>query len=229
MAASTVYTKLDSMTTYTSTKTATSYLIRTITSTSTTVVTATSVLRFNGLTYRQYFIIDNADTYNPVFNVSEVQSQTPSHSGNTSDVNLQTFGSGVTYYLTLSDGYRFNCSQAALVMQGYFVAPSTANYTFTTDSSLVDNWNILWTGPAAYTWKNGMYAYEASRTGKPVTYITGTTRLTMNMGDAVPMTFLFANGGYPGRSVYNFYTTDGKYSGNPTRYMVQPCPNSPFQ
>lgn len=84
-------------------------------------------------------------------------------------------------------------------MQGFFIARQTGTYVFVSSENTVDNWGYMWIGDNAYSaWDDSNTAFKSSRTGSP--YVTGSTSIQLNAGDAVPITYLWANGGGVGRS-----------------------------
>ncbi|OMP88075.1 hypothetical protein BK809_0002832 [Diplodia seriata] len=111
-------------------------------------------------------------------------------------------------------------------MQGFFVAQATGTYTISTSADYIDNYGYLWTGDAAYTWTDGTTAYAATRTGGG--YFGGSTSITMNAGDAVPMTWLWANGGGVGRSHFVITTPSGSSVTDTTGYFAPACDSSIF-
>lgn len=108
-------------------------------------------------------------------------------------------------------------------MQGYFIASEAGTYTFSSSSANVDNWNYVWAGDVAYSaWDDSNVLYAASRTG-PGPYINGSGTVILDAGDAIPMTFLWANGGGVGRSDVEITTPDGTTYTDSTGFFTPAC------
>lgn len=203
----------------------------TTTTSTTTTLTAyaqATTIASNGIAYRKYTHSYNADLTASGFTSSAFKSLTPDWSGVLQSITFSTpnWSSG-SQYLTLSDHAAFLATQAALLLQGFFIAKETGTYTLTSSSSYIDNWGYLWTGDAAYSsWSDSNTAYQASRTNAG--YITGTTTVTLNAGDAIPLAFLWANGGGVGQSYLTVKTPSGATTTDSTGYFVQACSSSVF-
>ncbi|KAF4310873.1 hypothetical protein GTA08_BOTSDO13428 [Botryosphaeria dothidea] len=212
-------------TTETSANTITDYTTTTTTTTSTVYATATTISA-SGLTFRKYTHSFNANSANSGFTPSYFKTASVDFTGSLQDVDFSTpnWPSGSTY-LTL-DGNYFDSSQAAVLMQGFFVAQATGTYTISTSASYIDNYGYLWTGDAAYTWTDDTTAYAATRTGAG--YYGGSTTITMNAGDAIPMTWLWANGGGVGQSHFVITTPSGSSTTDSTGYFAPACSSSVF-
>lgn len=109
----------------------------------------------------------------------------------------------------------------AVLFQGFFIDQETGEYRFMTNSGSdkrrrtenrvswdgVDNWAYLWPGEKAYyDWDQSNWDYEAfyllNDTDNQNNWATkdGNFTVTMREGDAIPITYLWANGGGTGRS-----------------------------
>ncbi|KAF5670337.1 hypothetical protein FCIRC_8975 [Fusarium circinatum] len=112
--------------------------------------------------------------------------------------------------LTLGSSDTFDPSQAALLCNAYFHAKETGTYTFTIPND-IDNWGYLWVKDAAYTWNSGAWAIEGTRTGSnPALWNSGSYEVQLNKGDAIPFTYLWANGGGCGISDLRVTTLSGE-------------------
>ncbi|KAK9769756.1 hypothetical protein SCAR479_13539 [Seiridium cardinale] len=179
----------------------------TITTTLTAYAEATTIAS-NGIAYRKYTHSYDANSASSRFTSSTFKSLTPDWSG---VLQLLTFSTpnwpSGSQYLTLADHSAFLASQAA--------------------RDYIDNWGYLWTGDASYsTWSDSNTAYQASRTGAG--YTTGTTTVTLNAGDAIPLAFLWANGGGVAESYFTVTTPSGSSTTDTTGYFVQACSSSVF-
>ncbi|KAL1646946.1 hypothetical protein SLS58_003083 [Diplodia intermedia] len=211
--------------TETSTNTITDFTTTTTTTTTTVYATATSITA-SGLTYRKYTHSFNANLAASGFTPSYFKTASVDFSGSLQNLDFSTpnWPSGNSY-LTI-DGHYFASDQAAILMQGFFVARATGTYTISTSPDYIDNYGYLWTGDAAYTWTDGTTAYAATRTGGG--YFGGSTSIAMNAGDAVPVTWLWANGGGVGRSHFVITTPSGSSVADTTGYFAPACDSSIF-
>ncbi|KAL1618797.1 hypothetical protein SLS56_010400 [Neofusicoccum ribis] len=213
-------------TTETSTNTITDYSTTTTTTTTTVYATATTIST-GGLSYRKYTHSYNADSSSSGFTPSYFKTASVDFSGSSVqnlDFSTPNWPSG-SAYLTF-DSHYFESSQAAILLQGFFVAQATGTYTISTSSSYIDNYGYLWTGDAAYSWADNTAAYAATRTGAG--YYGGSTSITMNAGDAIPMTWLWANGGGVGRSHFVITTPSGSSVSDTTGYFAAACSSTVF-
>ncbi|KAF7558200.1 hypothetical protein G7Z17_g12 [Cylindrodendrum hubeiense] len=213
----------------------TSLTTSTVTTTSTTTLTAhavaTSIVTSgNGLAYRKYthtYNARNTDSANS-FTSTFFKGMTPDFRGNLKSLTFSTAGwpSG-TSILTLSDGQSFNAGQAAMLFNGFFVARETGYYTFSSSGSYIDNWGYLWTGDKAYRdWNDGNADFKASRIAEP--YVSGSVRIWMNKGDAIPLTWLWVNGGTKGQSYFAITTPSGSTTTDASGYFASYCSSSLF-
>lgn len=89
----------------------------------------------------------------------------------------------------------FDPSQAALVVNAYFYAKETGKYKFKVPDT-IDNWGYLWLRDAAYTWDTSAWAIQGTRTGSnPNLWKGGSYEIELKKSDAIPFTYLWANGG----------------------------------
>lgn len=210
-------------TTVTSTNTITDISTLTTTTTSTAYATATIVAP-SYLHYTKYTHNYDAGSTSSGFTSTYFQTATPDIVGALQDISFETanWPSGTTY-LTLPGNAEFDSSYAGVVMQGFFVAPEAGIYTFSSSSSYVDNWGYVWAGDVAYSeWDDGNVLYAASRTGSGP-YLGGSGTVTLDAGDAIPMTFLWANGGGVGRSDFEITTPDGTTYTDSTGFFAPAC------
>jgi hypothetical protein len=97
--------------------------------------------------------------------------------------------------MTLPGSGTFDTSQAALLVNAYFYAKETGTYTFSVPDT-IDNWGYLWLRDAAYTWDSGAWAIQGTRTGQNAAlWKGGWYQIQLKKGDAIPFTYLWANGG----------------------------------
>ncbi|KAI3321025.1 GLEYA domain-containing protein [Xylariaceae sp. AK1471] len=211
--------------TYTETSTHTESTTTTTTTTLTAFAEATTIAS-SGLMYRKYTHPYDANLVASGFTSSAFKSLTPDWRGVIHALTFDDYTTGGVY-LTIEGHAAFDATQAAILAQGFFLAKETGTYTLTSSKDTIDNWGYLWTGDVAYSaWDDSNTAYQSSRTGAP--YVTGTTTLTLNAGDAIPLTWLFANGGGPAQSVFTIITPSGASTSDTTSYFVQACSASIF-
>ncbi|ETS84401.1 hypothetical protein PFICI_02426 [Pestalotiopsis fici W106-1] len=217
--------------TETATSTATNTQTETVTTTSTTTLTAyaeATTIASNGIAYRKYTHSYNADSSSSGYTSSAFKSLTPDWSGVLQSLTFNTPNwSGGSQYLTLSDHSAFLATQAALLLQGFFIAKQTGTYTFSSSKDYIDNWGYLWTGDVAYsTWSDSNTNFQASRTGAG--YYGGSYSVTLNAGDAIPLAWLWANGGGVSQSYFKLTSPDGTSTTDTSGFFVQACSSSVF-
>ncbi|KAH7121649.1 GLEYA domain-containing protein [Dactylonectria macrodidyma] len=220
---------VDITTTTIATSTDTTTLIETTTSTTTeTAYAVATTIASNGIAYRKYTHSYNADTEGNGFTSSYFKGLTAELSGTIQSLDFSTpnWPSG-SETLTLSDGNSFASGYSALLFNGFFIAKESGTYTISTSSDYIDNWGYLWTGDNAYSaWSDSNTNYQASRT--EAGYIGGSTTLTLNKGDAIPLTWLWANGGGVGRSHFQIKTPGGSTLTSTSGYFVKACDSGIF-
>ncbi|KAH6995294.1 GLEYA domain-containing protein [Ilyonectria destructans] len=220
---------VDITTTTAATSTETTTLTETTTSTTTEIAYAVATtIASNGIAYRKYTHSFNADSVNSGFTSSFFKGKTAEFSGTIQDLNFATpnWPSG-SETLTISDGRSFASGYAALLFNGFFIARESGTYTISTSSGFIDNFGYLWTGDNAYSdWSDSNTVYQASRT--QAAYIGGSTTLTMHQGDAIPLTWLWANGGGVGRSHFQIRTPSGQTLSTTGNYFVKACDSGIF-
>lgn len=202
--------------------------VTTTTTTLTAYAEATTIASSNGVAYRKYTHSFDANLAVTGFTSSYFKTLTPDWTGFQRSLTFSTPNwSGGSSYLTLSDHSAFLASQAAIMLQGFFVARQTGTYTFSSSRDYIDNWGYLWLGDAAYsTWSDSNTAFQASRTGAG--YITGITTVTLNEGDAIPLAWLWANGGGVSQSYFQVTSPDGTSTTDTSEYFVQACSSGVF-
>jgi hypothetical protein len=209
---------------HTETDIVTSTSSATTTETITAYATATTIAS-NGVKYRAYTHTFNANVQNSGFTSPFFKSQSPNFSGILPSLTFSTpnWPNGNTQ-LKLSDRpTSFASDQSAILMQGFFIAQESGTYRVLTRSETIDNWGYLWVGDVAYSnWDDGNAAFKASRVASGP-YISGETSLKMSKGDAVPWTYLWANGGGVGQNLVQIVSPSGKISTDHTGYFVQAC------
>ncbi|KAK6069012.1 hypothetical protein SCUP515_09217 [Seiridium cupressi] len=197
----------------------------TIFSTVTQTATATATqLSPNGLKFGTFTHAFNNDDTVDEADPSYFKGKTPEHSGVIEDLN---FSSGQSSQINIGGQVIPSAFQAVLA-QGYFLARTVGTYTFTTSGDIVDNWVFLWHGNAAYSnWDKNNTDYE-SFGGRPEPNVDGSLTLTLDAGDAVPITFLWLNGAGQGTSNLYITTPEGQTFTNTTGWFIQACSNSTF-
>ncbi|EXM12444.1 hypothetical protein FOTG_19056, partial [Fusarium oxysporum f. sp. vasinfectum 25433] len=78
---------------------------------------------------------------------------------------------------------------------------------------LFDNWGYFWLGDASYSWDSNSWVIEGSFSGPNPAALWktgGSYQVNLNKGDAIPFTYLWANGGGPGGSNLSVKTPSGK-------------------
>lgn len=162
------------------------------------------------------------------FTSSYFKGLTPDFSGTLQDIDFSSpdWPSSDTT-LSLPGQAPFDASQAAILAQGFFVAAETGTYVLSSSSDDIDNWGYLWTGDVAYLeWDDSNTDFQASRTGAG--YYGGSTPLVMNAGDAIPLTWLWANGGGAAQSYFAITSPDGSTVTDTTGFFVQECSSEVF-
>ncbi|RBR09635.1 uncharacterized protein FIESC28_09747 [Fusarium coffeatum] len=210
--------------TTTSVSTSTSTVTEKRTVTSTAWIVETTFAYNNNMAYRRYSSTFNAYVFNNGFTTTWFKSQTPLFSGYTTTF---TFASRGTF--TLSNGDSFDSGPAALLYNAYFYAKETGKYKFSI-AETIDNWGYLWVNDAAYTWNQGAWAIEGRRTGSdPTLWKSGSYEINLNKGDAIPFTYLWANGGGRGNNDMTVIAPSGRSIPGMQGSTVQACNRGRFQ
>jgi len=203
---------------------------KTVTTTTTSTVgsTATSVVP-NGLVYKKF--TSPFDGYQTAsgWTANRFKGNKADFTGVWNSLNFMTPywpSMSVDPTLQLDQAAPFDASQAALLFQGFFIAPQTGTYTFTVPAENNDNFAQLWTGASALTWADNASAFKAVRTA--TTSSIGQTTVSLNAGDAMPFSYLWANGGGAGRSAFNIVLPDGSSPTDFSSLFVQPCNSNVF-
>ncbi|PNP81243.1 hypothetical protein FNYG_05275 [Fusarium nygamai] len=191
------------------TTTSVSVFTSTVTEKKTSAVTAwvveTTFADNNDIAYRRFRCPFNADVYNDGFTTNFFKNKPVLSSGN-----AQTLQFGACNSLTIPGSGTFDASQSALLFNAYFYAKETGMYTFTVPDT-IDNWGYLWVKDAAYTWNSGAWAIEGTRTGQnPGLWKGGSYQIQLKKGDAIPFTYLWANGGGCAGNDLSVKTPSGK-------------------
>ncbi|QPC64296.1 hypothetical protein HYE67_006527 [Fusarium culmorum] len=164
------------------------------TSTVTGWVVETTFADNNDIAYRRYNCRFNANLYDDGFTTDQFKKESVLASGY-----MQTlqFGSCNSYKVLNKNAKVdvFDPSQAALVVNAYFYAKETGKYKFNVLDT-IDNWGYLWLRDAAYTWDSGAWAIQDTGTGSNPNLWKGESHeIELKKGDAIPFTYLWANGG----------------------------------
>ncbi|CZR41631.1 uncharacterized protein FPRO_11220 [Fusarium proliferatum ET1] len=175
------------------------------TSTVTAWVVETTFADNNDIAYRRFNCPFNANVYDDGFTTNYFKGKNPLSSGYT-----DTFQFGTCNTLTLPGSGTFDPSQAALLFNAYFYAKETGTYTFSVPDT-IDNWGYLWVKDAAYTWSYGAWAIQGTRTGQnSALWKGGSYQIQLKKGDAIPFTYLWANGGGCAGNDLSVRTPSGK-------------------
>ncbi|KAJ4177548.1 hypothetical protein NW755_013791 [Fusarium falciforme] len=197
----------------------------TVTEKKTTTVTAYVVettFAPNGLLYRRYNNEFDAKVYDDGFTPSYFKDQDVLSTGHVTSLYFDNWGTGST--LTLPGSGTFEASWSALVFNGFFFAEESGTFTFYCFGQTIDNWGYFWVGDAAYDWDTDSYAIEATRTGyDPTLWKGGFYRVELRKGDAIPITYLWANGGESARNDLVVVTPSGKQVQGSEGFLVQAC------
>lgn len=124
-----------------------------------------------------------------------------------------------------NDYQGFDCGYAVVVMQAYFLAPSTGSYTFNTPTG-VDNQEIVWTGNIAYgqsPWSTSNANYNVIRAGSGPYIEGGAYTVQLNAGDLLPFSTMWVNGGGPGQAQVTITDPAGVQHSDTTGFFVTPC------
>jgi hypothetical protein len=214
------------------TETATSEATVTEEATTTSTITAYAVattIASNGVQYRKYthsFDANRADGGG--FTASYFKGLAAEFSGALPSLSFSTpnWPSGSST-LTLSDSRAFSSDQAALLLQGFFIAKETGSYTITSRGGDIDNYGYAWTLENAYSaWNDANAAFRSSRTGGG--NVDGSTTVALRAGDAIPVTYLWANGGGVGQSIVQIRTPGGRVVTSHAGFFVQACSSDVF-
>ncbi|PCD31323.1 hypothetical protein AU210_010978 [Fusarium oxysporum f. sp. radicis-cucumerinum] len=176
------------------TTTSVSVFTSTVTEKKTSTVTAwvveTTFADNNDISYRRFNCPFDANIYDDGFTTNYFKGKTPLSSGNTQTLQFSTCST-----LSLSGSGTFDPSQVALLYSAYFYAKETGMYTFSVPDT-IDNWGYLWVKDAAYTWNVNAWAIQGTRTGQnSQLWKGGSYQIQLKKGDAIPFTYLWANGG----------------------------------
>lgn len=211
--------------------TVTSTVTQTTTSTTTKVSTAfatSTTIASNGLAYKKYTHAFDARTPECNFTSSFFQRRTPDAEGVLTNLNFVTpnwpspADTSLTIPGLLPAAGAFDASQTAFVVQGFFLARTPGSYTFSSPKDKIDNWGYLWLGEPAYCdWTDANAAFKATRTVDSI--VSGTTTIELQAGDAIPLTWLWANGGAASRSYLSITLPDGTVVEDTTGLFVQAC------
>lgn len=166
----------------------------TVTEKKTTTVTGwvveTTFADNDDIYYRRFNCPFNANIYDDGFTTAYFKNKNPLSSGYMQSLEFSTCS-----LLTLPGTGTFNPSQAALIVNAYFYAKETGTYTFSVPDT-IDNWGYLWLGDAAYSRNFGSWAVRGTRTGQNANlWRGGSFPISLKKGDAIPFTYLWANGG----------------------------------
>ena len=123
-----------------------------------------------------------------------------------------------TYGTLPSQNVTTNLAYVTVIFHGYLLASETGNYTWTTQSN---DLGYVWLGDDAYSTWDGSNAI--TRTGGAIEQ-----PLTLNKGDVLPITVLYANAGGTGSSLFQLTLPNGTAVSDFTGLLLQPKPNDRF-
>ncbi|KAI5920471.1 GLEYA domain-containing protein [Camillea tinctor] len=206
--------------------------------TSTTTVTSTftaspTVLVASGARYRKYthpFSGDNPSA--PAFNSSYFKTATPDFRGILENLSFSSPAwpsSDISVTLADRPGAPFDGTSAGVLLQGFFLAPATGTYVLGTSSRQIDNWGYAWVSDdgddeVAYAeWDDGNTAFRGTGPNLSGPETVWSTQVTLNAGDAIPLTYLWANGGGPSNSWFSITRPDGSATSDTTGFFVPAC------
>jgi len=183
-----------------------------VATTTTTVqnVVATTLANPAGLRFKKYTHEFSAfQNTGPVFDVDYFKAKPADFEGSATSPRIGNPGWPYGGYDITLGGRTFDAQFAALLFHGFYVARFTGSHVFSSSGDFIDNWGYFWTGDVAYsTYDDSNTAFRAVRVdGEP--YAGGQTTLQMNAGDAVPITWLWSNGGGAGNSDFTISTPGG--------------------
>lgn len=195
--------------------------------TATAYAEATS-LAASGLQYRRWEHPYDANEEAPGYTVNYFKNRTPLGAGTLRTPTFRGTANLLTLPTTPATG-AITGAQAAVLMQGFFVARQSGTYTLYSGANDIDNWGYLWTGAVAFAdWRDDNTAFKAVRTGRLGRYTGGITYMTMQAGDAVPVAWLWANGGGDAASFIGIRAPDGRISTDGADFFVRPCDEGVF-
>ncbi|KAH7237729.1 uncharacterized protein BKA55DRAFT_707446 [Fusarium redolens] len=209
------------------TTTSVSVFTSTVTEKKTSTVTAwvveTTFADNNDIAYRRYTSNYNANVYDDGFTTNYFKTKNPLSSGYMQSLQFSTCNT-----LTIPGSGTFDASQAALVFNAYFYAKETGMYTFSVPDT-IDNWGYLWVRDAAYSWNVDAWAIQGTRTGQnSQLWKGGSYQIRLNKGDAIPFTYLWANGGGCAGNDLSVRTPSGKSIPGMAGSTVKACHVSKF-
>ncbi|KAK5989411.1 hypothetical protein PT974_10930 [Cladobotryum mycophilum] len=199
---------------------------KTITLRKTVTVTknvAATEIATNDLSYRRYTHTYNANLASPGFTSSFFKNAVPVASGKLANLAFisPNWPSGSSI-LTFPSTPAFDSAQSAIVFHGFFLAKESGQYTFSSNAATVDNWESIWLGDVAFSdWNDSNAGFKAQRIGSGTQ--GGTTTITLTKGSAIPITYLWANGGGPARSDLTVTTPGGTKVEGGVGYWVNVC------
>ena len=112
-----------------------------------------------------------------------------------------------------------------MIYQGYlFAASGGGTYTITSPVNYIDDVGLAWAGVKTLgnDWNYGNADYVAEHPGG------GSVTITLVAGEALPVTFFWANVGGPGQSAFSVITPDGVQHDDTTGFYVQDCGSGLF-
>lgn len=144
--------------------------------------------------------------------------------GRESRLRFNTRGPDPFILLSTPPSEEFDARQAAILFQGAFRAQMPGNYTFETRGGVIQDWGYLWLGEAALgnAWDDSNTTYQAKKVGT-APGVGGLVTLTLNSGDVVPFTYLWANGGGSAASEVYLRIPSGRLLDDARGYFTTFC------
>lgn len=90
----------------------------------------------------------------------------------------------------------------------------------------MDNYVGLWTGSAAYSnYNNNNYDWVAVRQDHSTIQQGGSSTYHFSQGQLIPVTIIYANGGYGGSFQFEIITPDGTTNSDTSNFWIPACQN----
>lgn len=191
--------------------------------TGTTTVTSTSytpVPTYTNLGLNWYYYINPYSFEGGIPAFSAQYFNNPNYNFSGYIENVGNFHTGATYSTTNPD-FTCNipagedCEYVGIIFQGYlWAADGPGKYTLS--SGPADNAFLVWHGTDAYdNYTNSNYDYQATYPS-----YSGTVAIQVGLGELVPVTMLWLNGGGPGDALLSITNPAGKTYTDTTGFFV---------
>lgn len=169
-----------------------------------------------GLTFYQFDASQDEHYTSSEIDVAQFQGTNYQRTGLLENLRSVSTYANPNYECTLPGYPLFDCSTIAIVMQGYFLAPSTGNFTFTAEY-LNDDDFYAWSGSNAEgtNWNNGNTDFT-----QQWHTTTGTASYELTEGEYLPVTFLWVNVIGNGDILFDIALPDGTLVTDTTDHFV---------